>query len=316
MINDNWGEVFRENCPNRVWDLVKEKITSHIDELCSYGWKKIVKGKPIWYDSTLSEIAKHRDRLFRNYRRGGGKNKETLNKAILKRREFDKACKLAKNNFYKDQLSLYYKDQRKFWSIIKELTGNMQNRNIDTVFEFGTETLLGKRESVEEINKFFAGVGERVTSEIESVKFVQLDKKPTNENLSSFQIMTISKFLKIVKGLKCSKSSGITGINSRVMICSMVAVPSVFVHLCNMSLQSGIFPDEFKIARISIIPKKGDTRLLDNLRPISLLNIVSKVMEKFVKQEIVDYMENNQLFYPLQFGFRASRSIHDALFCL
>lgn len=156
---------------------------------------------------------------------------------------------------------------------MKELTGSKQRGDIDTVFEHGTETLLSREESVEEINRFFAGVGERVTREIENTDYVQLDESPNVEFLSRLGQMTISKFLKIVKGLKCSKSSGIAEINSRVMICSMVAVPTVFVHLCNSSLQLGVFPDEFKIACISIIPKKGDTRCMDNLRPISLLTL-------------------------------------------
>lgn len=45
--------------------------------------EKIVKGKPIWFDSNLRDIAKNRDRLFRNYRGGGRKNKEALNSLNL-----------------------------------------------------------------------------------------------------------------------------------------------------------------------------------------------------------------------------------------
>lgn len=83
-----------------------------------------------------------------------------------------------------------------------------------------------------------------------------MDETPDCDHLTSFNIMSVSKFLEIVKELKCSKSSGITGINSRIMICALVAIPYVFVHLCNSSLQTGIFPEKFKTARISVIPKK------------------------------------------------------------
>lgn len=186
---------------------------------------------------------------------------------------------------------MHYKDQRKFWGLIKDLSGNGQERKIDKVFALGTTDLLGERESAEAINEYFAGIGERVTSEIENIDFKQLDETPDNEKLSSFKVMSIGKFLKIVKKLKCLESSGMMDLDSRVMISSMVAVPGVFTHLCNCSLQTGIFPNEFKVARISVIPKKGDTRQMDNLRPISLLNIVSKVIEKFVKEEVVDYMD-------------------------
>lgn len=104
--------------------------------MCPYGWKNIVKNNPVWFKSTLSDILKHRERLFRNYRRGGRCNKEILQRAITKRREFDKACKLAKINFYREQLSLYQKDHRKFWSVIHDLLGGKQNTTIDLVFKF------------------------------------------------------------------------------------------------------------------------------------------------------------------------------------
>lgn len=90
----------------------------------------------------------------------------------------------------------------------------------------------------------------------------------------------------------------------------------VFVRFCNLSLRLGVFPSEFKIARLTIRPKKGDLRRLDNLRPISILIILGKVLEKIVKLQVVHYFESNDLFYLYQFGFRKARSTSGAVFCL
>lgn len=70
------------------------------------------------------------------------------------------------------------------------------------------------------------------------------------------------------------------------------------------------------MARVKVIPKKGDVRVLDNLRPISILSIIGKILEKKVKEDLVNYFETKGLYYDLQFGFRAGRSVHDAVFHL
>lgn len=55
---------------------------------------------------------------------------------------------------------------------------------------------------------------------------------------------------------------------------------------------------------------------MDNLRPISILSILGKLIEKFVKNVLVTYLKQNEIFYDLQFGFRAGRYTLDAVYYL
>lgn len=87
-------------------------------------------------------------------------------------------------------------------------------------------------------------------------------------------MINVEKFLEIVDELSYTKSSGVDDLNSRLIIDAMKGIPDIFVNICNKSLQSGIFPTSCEVARITVIPKKGDTRYLDNLRPISILSIL------------------------------------------
>lgn len=96
----------------------------------------------------------------------------------------------------------------------------------------------------------------------------------------------------------------------------MRAIPEIFVKLCNRSLSTGIFPSHCKIARIKVIPKKGDLQKVDDLRPISILSVIGKILEKRVKSDLVNFFESNYMFYDLQFGLRTGRSVHDAVFSL
>lgn len=128
--------------------------------------------------------------------------------------------------------------------------------------------------------------------------------------------MKVDDFLKIVSELKPSKPSGIPDINTMAIIESMKAIPLLFIKLCNLSLISGKFPTSCKCAKITVIPKKGDTQCLDNLRLISILSIIGKILEKYVKNLVVQFFEENDLFYSLQYGFREGRSTMDPIFYL
>lgn len=96
--------------------------------------------------------------------------------------------------------------------------------------------------------------------------------------------MSVNNLLDLVSELKTTKSCGILDLNSTIIIDSMYALPELYTKMCNCSLIDGKFPTESKLARISIIPKKGDPRCMHNLRPISILSILGKIIEKYVKK--------------------------------
>ena len=81
-------------------------------------------------------------------------------------------------------------------------------------------------------------------------------------------------------------------------------------------LQSGIFPDKLKIAKVISIFKKGNPELPSNYRPISLLPIFSKLFEKVMYKRLHRFLEIHKVLYSLQFGFQENHSIDHALVSL
>lgn len=122
--------------------------------------------------------------------------------------------------------------------------------------------------------------------------------------LSSFTRMSGVDFIEIIKSLSPSKSSGTDDLPTKLVLDAMEARPDIFVKICNTSLMNGVFPKQCKLARISVIPKKGNTKILDKLCPISISSVLGRILEKHVKKDLVGYLEANHLFYYLQFGFR------------
>jgi hypothetical protein len=78
--------------------------------------------------------------------------------------------------------------------------------------------------------------------------------------------------------------------------------------LFNESLSTAIIPDEWKLANVSPIFKKGCKQSLENYRPISLTSIVGKLLESIVVYYIVSFLESNNLILNTQHGFRHRRS--------
>ena len=76
----------------------------------------------------------------------------------------------------------------------------------------------------------------------------------------------------------------------------------------NKSLISGSIPDDWRLANITAIFKKGDRNNPENYRPISLTCILCKVLESIIKDHIMIYLERNDMLSQCQHGFRYQRS--------
>ena len=73
-------------------------------------------------------------------------------------------------------------------------------------------------------------------------------------------------------------------------------------------IETGIYPENFKIAKITLIHKKGDKNVISNYRPISLLPKLSKVLERIIHKQLYNYFNNENLLAEQHYGFRAKHS--------
>ena len=71
-----------------------------------------------------------------------------------------------------------------------------------------------------------------------------------------------------------------------------------------MSITQGNFPNELKIARVIPLYKGEDTQLIENYRPISVLPYFSKIFEKVMFTYVIAFLDENNILYEYQFGFR------------
>lgn len=111
-----------------MWQMIVNALLYEADLQCPYKWLKINSRRPLWYTSQMGEIARDRDILFRNYRRGNRKNNTLYEKAVEKRNEFNKLIKVSRDSFYNEQLTLYKNNQVKFWQTIGDILVQKVNK--------------------------------------------------------------------------------------------------------------------------------------------------------------------------------------------
>ncbi len=113
-----------------------------------------------------------------------------------------------------------------------------------------------------------------------------------------------------------NKSPGADGLRSDTMCHLVDTIAYLLTHICNLSFLTGIIRNELKLGKISPIYKKDDPILFTNYRPISVLPVLSKVIERLMYNRLMDYLKNNNILSEYQFGFREKYGTHLALILL
>lgn len=117
----------------------------------------------------------------------------------------------------------------------------------------------------------------------------------------------------ITLGLKNSKSTDIDGLQISPIKYVIDLLSPHLAHIYNSCLSSGIFPGRMKMAKVTVLYKTGDRNLLSNYRPISILPVFSKALEKIIHKRLMPFLNKHECIAKEQFGFRAGRSTELAL---
>jgi hypothetical protein len=128
-----------------------------------------------------------------------------------------------------------------------------------------------------------------------------------HSSLSQIEITEFDTY-KILSNLNVSKATGPDGIGNRLLKEAAPTICGPLSKLFQNSINSGIYPDSWKLANVSALHKKGSVYNCNNYRPISLLSCTSKVFEKLVFNKIYSYLITNNLISPNQSGFRPGDS--------
>ena len=111
-----------------------------------------------------------------------------------------------------------------------------------------------------------------------------------------------------MQDIKSSKATGIDELSGRFLKDGADILAKPVSALCNLSISRGVFPSACKVAKLKPIFKKGKKTDPSNYRPISLLPVISKIIEKVVHDQTNAFLSDENILYNYQSGFRANHS--------
>ena len=276
--------------------------------------KEIKRPYAPWIDDDIREAIKNRNKLHKIFKQNR-RNPIAESNYRKQKKKVKNMISIKKMNYFKEQFLKCKGDIKCTWDVIKKIIP-------DNKKSYG---LLGDSEAdlenkVEEFNKHFAMIGENTFRKSQenpvdpNLLVSNRQSEPTN-NLNRFrpQPIDINTLILTIKSLKATNSYGSDGIPFRFLIDSLPVTIYYILIIINTSIVTGVHPSLWKHSYVTPVFKSGDAENIGNYRPISLLPILSKILEKVIANQLTDFLESNKLLAENQHGFRPNLSTETAL---
>ena len=311
----NWSSMLTVNDVETLYPLFENCLYSVFDECFPIGVvkrKKVDVDKP-YINNYIKNLIKRKHIIQRKfYKKPITYGDEYRRIKNLVNREIDKA----KTGYFESKVKQNDKNPKGMWGTLNEIAG-WQNKPTSIPEIFVDELLISDSKIIpNKLNEYFSLVGKRLIDDLPSTTedhsyFSNIFGNLGNLNFS-FRTISRDELLSLIKGLN-NTSSGTRTIPMDIFKKYIEIFCDVILHICNLSLRTGIFPQNLKTSTVICIHKGGDRRTMSNYRPISLLPAFSKIIEKIVCIQLNDYFMCNHLFTNDQYGFLRKSSTEGAV---
>ena len=291
--------------PDKALDLLHMLLIVAIDKHAPLRTKRVKHSDlPPWITEDLVFTMNLRD----TYK----KNKDGKNYKITKNQVsgmVDKAKEAYFEKLIQDQ-----KDTATLWRAINTLTNKSKKKT-------STSTSV----SPGEFNQHFLSVSERILSpeQIEagkhfvcSDKLVQFCKEMSNDSEFKIPLLSVHEVGKLISSLGNKRSMGPENIPAFFLQLALPYIVEPLTYIYNLCIEKNTFPVALKVAKIIPLPKSNDKSNPDNFRPISLLPLLSKPLERHFHKHLYNYLNGNSLLHINQSGFRPKHSCQTSLISL
>ena len=222
--------------------------------------------------------------------------------------------KITKESYYLQKFSDFRLSTRKIWETINELSNsNSKCRSTTKSVTFNNHILDTPHEISEAFNDHFTNIAPTLAHKL----------PPTDTSPNSFlsgnyphsmvvPFVTPDDTLKVINALK-NKKVHFDEIPVHIIKENRDLLSIPLTILFNQSINTGTFPEKFKLAKVIPIHKTGSKTDLCNYRPISILSNFSKIFESLMKNQLMTYLNKTNILNNRQFGFRSGFSTFDAI---
>ena len=206
------------------------------------------------------------------------------------RNEIIDKIRSAKENMYKkyaDSLNdPSTRNQKTWWKIVKEFfQKHKSNSPHNKPLQLNGKAIFDDTEKANVLNNFF--VSQTImdtTNATLPLQYPLLEGNLSMINITSSMVKDISTIL------DPKKAHGPDNITPLILKRTAAAIAPILAKLFNFSLRTSTFPDKWKLANVTPIPKSDNVQECKNFRPISLLSTLSKVFERCVFKDVFNYL--------------------------
>lgn len=250
---------------------------------------------PPWIDGEVLSLSKKKERARKRALSSNNPNHWATYRRL--RNSLKTLINNKHNQYIIDSSSNISSNPKRFWSIVRSKT---KTKSFPTEICNGNLKASSSQEKADLFNDFFYSnfsyTNDEELPEIES--FI-------NPNLTGLTLDVVDIRL-LLTTINANKATGPDGLSGRFLKeCSAEIAPSL-TWLFNLSLSTGHVPEIWRSANVIPVFKKGDKSLCKNYRPVSLLCIVSKILERAVLNRTINFF--SQLITKAQHGFLQGRS--------
>lgn len=309
VIAADWSEMLQITEPVHAYEAFMLKITQLYDQAFPLVLLKTTKkARKPWIDASLLKRIKERDNLFSTFIKTKQIDYLRHFKQFRNKLGFD--IKRARIQYYEHRFAAVMNDQKAVWNTMNDLLFSSNKKTITELTIEGKScsgTLLAdmfnnhflKSGACENSASTDTGCEPYITKNVTKSIFLA----PTDE----------SEVHSFIMNLPNNSAAGVDGIKAEPLKAVSQYISLPLSHICNLILSTGVFPDKLKIARVSIIHKGGNENDLNNYRPISVLPIFSKVIERVLYVRITNFCSQENIITKQQYGFQKKKSTEQAL---
>ena len=255
-----------------------------------------------WLTKNITRYMKKRNAAFQAAKRSG--KPELALKYRKLRNETVKLLRSAKRSYLQQ---LDPRNKKQFWKAVKILSN--QQSTIPTLSHQGT-TAESDREKATMLNDFFSTCFNKAIPPL-----------PPSHGACSTQgsvcpdqlLCTTSEVLSYITSLDINKANGPDRVSARMLKSTAHSIAPSLTKLFNISISLGHFPQCWKMSSVVPIPKSSNHKEASNYRPISLLPVVSKLLERHFHQHITKFLNEVNPLCNRQWGFQPGKSTVTAL---
>ena len=295
----------------RVWKNIFNNVVNRHAPLRS---KRVRASKSPWVTKRLKQLMHQRDSLKLKAIRSNDPNVWL---------DFKKKRNIVKNEIKKAKKAYYLKEfcenagnSKKTWKIINELTSRKHDNPQIKEISLNGSVVTGCKKLSEAFNDHFASIGPKLSNKIHGNGIRSYSEYLTCcQNGTTLQLKETrpSIVFSLLSKLSVSKATGLDKISAKLLrVCPDLIADS----LCSIfyrSINTGIFPEEWKYSKVVPLFKEGDRKDLNNYPPISIIPVVAEVFERIIYDQVNTFLVDNWLLSNGQSGFRHRHSTTTAL---